>query len=97
MQHNVWEGPIVSGWRVQNTGELREHPTQKPEWLMDEWVSLFSNPDDVVLDPFMGSGTTGVSAVRLGRKFIGVEVNPDYFAMARLRIENAQRQERLFA
>jgi DNA modification methylase len=50
-----------------------------------------------VLDPFMGSGTTGVAAVRLGRKFFGIEQHEPYFDIACERIENAQRQERLFA
>ena len=51
----------------------------------------------VVLDPFMGSGTTGVAAVQLGRKFIGIEIEPKYFDIACQRIENAQRQVRMFA
>lgn len=67
------------------------HPTTKPRRLMSELVSFFSNPDDVILDPFMGSGTTGVSALKQGRKFIGIEVNQDYFATACRRIEEASR------
>ncbi len=94
---NVWEGPIINGFTCENTAETREHPTQKPEWLMKEWVPVFSDQADVVLDPYMGSGTTGVACMNLGRKFIGMEVNPEYFAVACERIENAQRQERLFA
>jgi site-specific DNA-methyltransferase (adenine-specific) len=75
----------------------KEHPTQKPVSLMSELVGLFSDPGETVLDPFMGGGTTGVSAVHAGRSFIGVELRPDYFDIACQRIENAQRQERMFA
>jgi DNA modification methylase len=59
-----------------------------------EWALSFTTGD--VLDPFMGSGTTGVACVNLGRKFIGIEIMPKYFDIACERIENAQRQKRLF-
>lgn len=72
----------------------KEHPTQKPLSLM-RWCCGMTSGD--VLDPYMGSGTTGVAAVELGREFIGIEVHEPYFEMACQRIENAQRQERLFA
>lgn len=65
--------------------ENREHPTQKPESLMI-WCLRFA-PDGLVADPFMGSGTTGVAAVRLGRSFWGVELKPEYFAIAKRRIQ----------
>lgn len=74
-----------------------EHPTQKPERLMAWFVELLSNPGDVVLDPFMGSGTAGVCAKRAGRSFIGVEKDPGYFAIAEKRNENTVEQTRLFA
>jgi DNA modification methylase len=70
------------------------HPTQKPEALMRWCVAKTTG---TVLDPFMGSGTTGVACMNLGRKFIGIEIEPKYFAIACERIANAQRQERLFA
>ena len=54
-------------------------------------------PGDVILDPFMGSGTTGVACMNLGRKFIGIEIEPKYFDIACRRIEDAQRQTRMFA
>ena len=57
---------------------------------MEEILLDFTNEGDVVLDPFMGSGTTGVAAVRLGRRFIGIEKDPRYFAIAKARIEAAQ-------
>jgi site-specific DNA-methyltransferase (adenine-specific) len=72
----------------------REHPTQKPVALMSWCVQKTSG---VVLDPFMGSGTTGVSCAKLGRKFIGIEIHEPYFDIACRRIEEAYRQPRLFA
>ena len=72
----------------------KEHPTAKPVELM-RWCVAKTTGD--VLDPFMGSGTTGVACMNLGRKFIGIEIEPKYFDIACERIENAQRQKRLFA
>jgi site-specific DNA-methyltransferase (adenine-specific) len=72
------------------------HPTQKPVAVMLFSLQYIGVPE-LVLDPFMGSGTTGVACSYLGKRFIGVEVDPKYFEMACERIENAQRQERLFA
>jgi site-specific DNA-methyltransferase (adenine-specific) len=80
---------------AQMTGDcFNEHKSQKPLRLMEE---LLSRVDGLVLDPFMGSGTTGVACMNLGRKFIGIEIEPKYFDIACERIENAQRQQRLFA
>lgn len=75
------------------------HPTQKPLDLI-EWTILQAEHSGIanqILDPFMGSGTTGVACMNLGRKFIGIEREPKYFEIACRRIEDAQRQERLFA
>ncbi len=72
----------------------RFHPTQKPPQLI-AWCVAMTGGD--VLDPFMGSGTTGVACVNLGRKFIGIEIEPKYFDIACRRIEEAYRQPRLFA
>jgi site-specific DNA-methyltransferase (adenine-specific) len=69
--------------------EHRRHPTEKPVALMKELVRLFTNPGDVIFDPFMGSGSTGVAALELGRRFIGVEKDPVYFCLARDRIKEA--------
>lgn len=83
---NVWDGPIISGYTCQNTNEKRWHPTQKPEWLISQWVALFSHPGDVVVDPHAGSGTTLVCAKRLGRKAIGIEINEQYAEVAAKRL-----------
>ena len=73
----------------------RVHPTQKPIKLMLWCLEQF--PDaSTILDPFMGSGTTGVAAVKLGRKFIGIEVDESYFSIACKRIEEAYKQPDLF-
>lgn len=72
----------VDGWH---------HPTQKPPGLM-VWCIEFIDPHLCILDPFMGSGTTGVACARLGRRFVGVEIEPRYFDIACRRIEQAQRQ-----
>lgn len=66
--------------------EGRHHPTQKPVALMEYLVKTYSNPNDVVLDPCMGSGTTGVACKNTGRQFIGIEKDPDYFTLAQNRI-----------
>ncbi|MEO9535133.1 MAG: site-specific DNA-methyltransferase [Marinomonas sp.] len=68
------------------------HPTQKPVSLMSHIVNWTSG---VILDPFMGSGTTGVAAVQMDRQFIGIEREPKYFDIACKRIDDAQRQGRL--
>jgi len=74
-----------------------DHPTPKPPELAGLFISLHSKAGDVVLDPFMGGGSTGVAAVRAGRQFLGVEVDPQWFDLACERIENAQRQQQMFA
>ena len=72
-----------------------EHPTQKPIRLM-KWCIGFLPDAQTILDPFMGSGTTGVAAVQMGRKFIGIEREEKYFQIACKRIEDAQRQGDMF-
>lgn len=71
---------------AQNSGSLNEHPTTKPIALMLELVELFTDPGDIVLDPFCGSGTTGVACIRLGRRFIGIEKDAKYAAVAQERL-----------
>jgi DNA modification methylase len=76
-------------------GDDKFHPTQKPVELM-RWCLGFLPNARTILDPFMGSGTTGVAALQLGRKFIGIELDPGYFDIACKRIEQAWKQPRLF-
>jgi site-specific DNA-methyltransferase (adenine-specific) len=73
----------------------KEHPTQKPTDLMKWCINQAGNPE-TILDPFMGSGTTGVAAIQMGRKFIGIEREPKYFDIACKRIEQAVAQPQLF-
>ena len=75
----------------------KEHPTQKPVALMEWCIEQLAGGPQTILDPFMGSGTTGVAAHNLGRAFIGIEKDPRYFDIACRRIEDAQRQARLIA
>lgn len=72
------------------------HPTEKPVELMRFWIGNSSQADDLVLDPFMGSGTTGVASLQLSRRFVGIEKDPKWFEIACRRIEDAQRQGSLF-
>ncbi|MDF2809526.1 MAG: hypothetical protein K0S56_557 [Microvirga sp.] len=72
------------------------HPTEKPVPLMRELLQDFTNPGQTILDPFMGSGTTGVACARMGRKFIGVELDPKYFDVACDRIRKAYDQPDMF-
>jgi len=76
---------------VPEPGVIREHPTQKPVDCMAQWIEGIVPPGGTVLDPFMGSGTTGVACVQTGRNFIGIEIDPEYFAIAERRIAEAQR------
>ncbi len=73
-----------------------DHPTQKPVTVVSPLVQYSVPTGGVVLDPFMGSGTTGVACVKLGRRFIGIEIDPGYFDIACGRIEDAYRQGDLF-
>src|SRR5262249_46474874 len=81
---------------VAYNGDNEWHPTQKPLPLM-EWLVLgVSDRNETILDPFMGSGTTGVAAVKLGRKFIGIEIEPKYFDISCRRISDALKQPDMF-
>ncbi|MCS6987858.1 MAG: site-specific DNA-methyltransferase [Sphingomonadaceae bacterium] len=85
-----WWLPICSGAeRVRVNGD-KAHPAQKPEALLYRVLLATTRPGDLVLDPFTGSGTTGVVARRLGRRFIGIEREPRYLAIARARIAAAE-------
>jgi site-specific DNA-methyltransferase (adenine-specific) len=76
--------------------ERKQHPTQKPEPLMRWCIEQLPYSCRIILDPFMGSGTTGVACARLGRRFIGIEIEPRYFEIACRRIREAARQGDMF-
>ena len=83
--------------RVEAYGQMdKQHPTQKPLALMEWCIDKCKNNPQTILDPFMGSGTTGVAAVKMDRKFIGIEREQKYFDIACKRIEQAQAQIKLF-
>jgi site-specific DNA-methyltransferase (adenine-specific) len=88
----MWKGLQVENPAVDGK---REHPTQKPVSVMAQLLALVPNAA-VVCDPFMGSGTTGVACAQAGRDFIGIEIDPDHFAIACKRIEQAHRQGDMF-
>lgn len=88
----MWNGMIR-----QNNEPRGDHPTQKPVGVMAWCLAQLPDGCNTILDPFMGSGTTGVACAKNARTFIGIEQNQTYFDIACQRIENAQRQERLFA
>ncbi len=81
--NNVWDDLVVPFWSMP---ENTPHPTQKPEKLLERIISASSSKGDLVLDPFLGSGTTAVVAKRLGRKYIGFEINKDYIRLAMKRL-----------
>ena len=72
--------------------DKRVHPTQKPVGLLEKLIATYSNESDVILDNTMGSGSTGVACVNMGRSFYGIEKNAEFFSVAESRIENAKRQ-----
>jgi DNA modification methylase len=81
---------------ARHSGEIRSlHPTQKPLALLEWLIATYTNPGDTVLDPTMGSGTTGVACARLGRRFVGIEKDATYFAAAKARIEAEHERMRL--
>lgn len=86
VRHNLW---TINNREDDNTGE---HPAPFPMTLPLDHIRTWTTDSETILDPFMGSGTTGVAAVQMGRKFIGIEIDPDYFKIACKRIDDAQRQ-----
>ena len=103
MHFNDCELAWCSQWReacrvfdLSPSGLEKQHPTQKPLKLMEWCVSRLPQDAAIILDPYMGSGTTGVACMKLGRKFIGIEIESKYFSIACKRIEEAWKQPRLF-
>ena len=86
----IFRYPICSG------KERTEHPTQKPVDFMIELLNIHTNEGDLVLDSFMGSGSTGVACKKLNRNFIGIELDENYFNIAKERIENYKYRKELF-
>jgi DNA modification methylase len=86
----VWKSPLA------NDTETRLHPTQKPELLMEMLVRDFTERGEIVLDPFAGSGTTGVACLRNGRRFIGFEQDEKFHAAAAKRLASTREQLGLF-
>ena len=80
---------------IRKGDDVRVHPTQKPVGVM-EWCLTHIPDAQTILDPFMGSGTTGVACAKLGRKFIGIELEPKYFDIACSRIQKAYDQPDMF-
>ena len=85
----------VKSASLEKSLQTEPHPSQKPVELM-RWSIEAIGEADIILDPFMGSGTTGVAAVKLGRKFIGIEIEPKYFDIACKRIGDALKQPDFF-
>lgn len=87
--HDFFETPVTPA------GERKygKHPTQKPVTLLEQMVLLLTNEGDTVFDPFMGSGSTGVAAVKNHRKFIGSEINADYCEISTARLESVAKDE----
>jgi len=83
-RHNIWRQVAVKHRKDKS------HPAPFPLQMATDHILSWSNPGDTVLDPFMGSGTTGVAAANTGRRFIGIERDPDYFQIAQARIRTAQ-------
>ena len=103
MHFNDCEIAWCSGWREASrmfdltpSGLKKEHPTQKPLNLMRWCIGRLPETAQTILDPFMGSGTTGVACAKLGRKFIGIELDPKYFEIACKRIQQAYDEPDLF-
>lgn len=78
-------------WEISATRHITTHPTEKPEKLLERILMIGTKTNDTILDPFMGSGTTGAVAKRLGRNFIGIEMDKKYFEIAKERIENTKQ------
>lgn len=83
---DVWKMSLVSGNSIERT----EHPAQYPEELIERIIKAGTNPGDLVLDPFMGSGTTAIVAKKLGRNYVGYETETDFIKIAEKRLKDAE-------
>lgn len=90
-QHkDVWSGPLTP----KKEKKLGKHPTQKPKYILTKLINASTNEGDLVLDPFSGSGTTGVCALELGRKYIGIEKEEEYINISKKRLEEVLSKEK---
>ena len=87
---NIWTDITVPFWSMS---ENTDHPTQKPEKLLAKIILASTNPGDMILDPFAGSGTTAVVAAKLGREFVAIESDENYCLLAAKRIEMAEKDK----
>lgn len=87
---NVWTDLTVPFWSMP---ENTDHPTQKPEKLLAKIILASSNIGDMILDPFLGSGTTSVTAKKLGRKYVGIEIDPTYCCLAEKRLGKGEYEK----
>jgi len=87
---NVWTDITIPFWSMP---ENTDHPTQKPEKLVAKIILASSKPNDIVFDPFLGSGTTSVVAKKLGRRYIGIEIDELYCCLAEKRLEMAENDK----
>lgn len=85
---NFWDDISIPYWSMP---ENTDHPTQKPEKLISKLILASSDEGDIVLDPFLGSGTTSAAAKKLGRNYIGIEMEPEYCALAEKRLELVEK------
>lgn len=98
-----WTAAVISGAKPKKmisnffefsvSGKMPNHPSPKPIQYMQKLVEKITQSGETIFDPFMGSGTTGVAALQLGRNFIGCEIDPDYFKIAEKRIYDASLQD----
>ena len=84
MVHDFIETSLTTG----SEKKFGKHPTQKPTKVISHFIKHLSNENDVVLDPFMGSGTTGVCARDMNRKFIGIDLSEEYYELSKNRMLN---------
>ena len=89
---DVWTGPLTP----KSEKKFGKHPTQKPTYLLERIIEASTEPGDIILDPFLGSGTTGVVAKNLDRKFIGIEIDSAYLEISKKRIEHTNVEPKLF-
>lgn len=103
---NNWLAAVIAGSKPHKSNswnffefsireDMPDHPSPKPIEYMLKLIERVTNPGDTIFDPFMGSGTTGVACVQLGRNFIGCEIDPQYYAISERRIRDAQAQPSL--